>query len=91
MNDDDGYDEYDVVRCITMFDDWNSLFGKFWGSSGLAVMLSDFCENHGLSIIFSIICINQEKIELRVWSFKREGDSQRQGKRMWSIKREGDP
>ena len=67
MNDDDDCDEYDVVRCIIMFNDWNSLFGKFWGSFGLAIILPDFHENHELSIIFSNICINQDKIELKVW------------------------
>ena len=50
-NDDDDYDEYDIVRYIMMFDDWNSLFDKFWGSSGLAIMLPDFCKNYELSII----------------------------------------
>ena len=67
-NDDDDYhDEYDVVKCIMMTCDQNSLFGKFWGSSDLAVMLLDFYENfHYAAIIFSIICVNQDKIELRV-------------------------
>ena len=65
-DDDYHYDEDNVVKCIMMSCDWNSLFGKFWGSSDLAVMLPNFHENHGLSIIFSIICINQDKIELRV-------------------------
>ena len=52
-NDDDNYDEYDIVRYIMMFDDWNSLFGKFWESSGLAIMLPDFHKNYELSIILA--------------------------------------
>ena len=64
--DDDYYDEYDIVKCIMMSCDWNSLFGKFWGSSGLVVMLPDFRRNHGLGKNLSIISINEEKIELRV-------------------------
>ena len=35
-DDDDDYNEYDVERCIMMIADWNSLFGKLWGSFGLA-------------------------------------------------------
>ena len=76
------------MRCLMMYDDWDSLFGNFWGSSGIAVMLSNFRKNHRLSIIFSIISIDQEKIELRMQSFKRKGDPQRLDKRMWSFKRE---
>ena len=57
-NDDDDYayaycDDYDVVGCIMMIENWNSLFGKFWRSSGLAIILSDFCKNYGLSIILT--------------------------------------
>ena len=74
-DDNDYYDEYDILKCKMMSCDWNSLFSKFSKNSGLAVMLLDFHENHGLSnTIFSIICINQDKIKLRVKSFKRERD-----------------
>ena len=49
-DDDDYYDEYDIVKCIMISCDWNFLFGKFWGSSDLAVMLPNFYKNHGLSL-----------------------------------------
>ena len=60
-NDNDDYDEYDIMRCIMMFDNWNSLFGKFWESSGLAIILPDFRKNHGLSIILASYALIKQR------------------------------
>ena len=42
-------DWYDDMRWLWLVVGWNSMFDKFWGSSGLAVMLPDFCQTYGLS------------------------------------------
>ena len=45
---------FDVMYEMDMVVDGNSILGKFWGSSGLAVMLPDFAQNYRLR---NISCI----------------------------------
>ena len=46
-------DWYNDMRCIWLAVGWDSMFAKFLGRFGLAVMLPAFCQNYGFSHIIA--------------------------------------
>ena len=68
------------------------MFGNFWGSSGLAVMLPNFYQNCGLRISITCLyvfypwaqCICDERGDIKYYVKKRNNWT-------WSFSKEGDP